>query len=90
MGKAQGCGQFKGGAPGILGERAVEARRDPRREGRGPLHCGGDGPGGWGHGVSGSGRLRVLRSQAPTGGPGSAVRERVTRWGERGGAGCGR
>ena len=37
MGKAQGCGQFKGGAPGILGERAVEARRDPRREGRGPL-----------------------------------------------------
>ena len=61
----------------------MEARRDPRREGRGPLRCGGDGPGGWGHGVSGSGRLRVLRSQAPTGGPGGAVRERVTRWGER-------
>ena len=28
----------------------------------------------WGHGVSGSGRSRVLRSQAPTGGPGGAVR----------------
>ena len=37
MGEAQGCGQFKGAGPGILGERAVEARRDPRREGRGPL-----------------------------------------------------
>ena len=37
----------------------------------------------WGHGVSGSGRSRVLRSQAPTGGPGGAVRERVTRWAER-------
>ena len=36
----------------------------------------------WGHGVSGSGRLRVLRSQAPTGGPGGAVR--VALAGERG------
>ena len=37
----------------------------------------------WGHGVSGSGRSRVLRSQAPTGGPGGAVR--VALAGERGG-----
>ena len=37
----------------------------------------------WGHGVSGSGRSRALRSQAPTGGPGGAVR--VALAGERGG-----
>ena len=37
----------------------------------------------WGHGVSGSGRWRALRGQAPTGGPGGAVR--VALAGERGG-----
>ena len=36
----------------------------------------------WGHGISGSGRSRALRSQAPTGGPGGAVR--VALAGERG------
>ena len=42
-----------------------------------------DEAGGRGPRVSGSGRLRRLRRQAPTGGPGGAVRERVTRGGER-------
>ena len=84
MGEAQGCGQFKGGAPGILGERAVEARRDPRREGRGPLRGGRGRPaGGPGQSATEGGRRASELSGwlAPPGGVGlSGGAGRLGRW----------